>query len=51
MSPRFIPAFVTGLIGPLLFDGAIGYVKGFYDRPTEESFPGLRRRRLMAAAV
>ncbi|WP_448875291.1 glucosyl-3-phosphoglycerate synthase [Desulfobulbus propionicus] len=35
------PGFVTGLIGPLLFDGAIGYVKGFYDRPTEDPFPGL----------
>src|SRR6266545_1952257 len=25
--------FVTGLLGPLLTDGSVGYVKGCYDRP------------------
>jgi glucosyl-3-phosphoglycerate synthase len=29
----FDPHFVVGLLGPLLTDPAIGYVKGFYDRP------------------
>lgn len=27
------PKFVYGLIGPLLEDDAVGYVKGFYERP------------------
>lgn len=31
--------FVTGLIGPLLIDPKIGYVKGFYDRPKDEHSP------------
>lgn len=29
------PGYVTGLIGPLLADAAIGYVKGCYDRPAD----------------
>ncbi|WP_106247016.1 glucosyl-3-phosphoglycerate synthase [Allonocardiopsis opalescens] len=29
----FGPHFVTGLLGPLLTDPSVGYVKGFYDRP------------------
>lgn len=29
--------YVTGLIGPLLADTAIGYVKGCYDRPADAS--------------
>lgn len=29
------PGYVTGLIGPLLADAAIGYVKGCYDRPVD----------------
>jgi glucosyl-3-phosphoglycerate synthase len=29
----FDPHFVVGLLGPLLTDPAVGYVKGFYDRP------------------
>jgi glucosyl-3-phosphoglycerate synthase len=29
----FDPHFVVGLLGPLLTDPAIGFVKGFYDRP------------------
>jgi glucosyl-3-phosphoglycerate synthase len=29
----FDPGFVVGLLGPLLADPAIGYVKGLYDRP------------------
>lgn len=31
------PGYVTGLIGPLLADAAIGYVKGCYDRPAAAS--------------
>lgn len=31
----FDPAFVTGVLGPLLVDPGIGFVKGFYDRPLE----------------
>lgn len=30
---NFSPSFVTGLLGPLLDDPAVGYVKGCYDRP------------------
>ena len=29
----FDPQFVVGLLGPLLTDPAVGYVKGLYDRP------------------
>jgi glucosyl-3-phosphoglycerate synthase len=29
----FAPSYVTGLLGPLLADPAVGYVKGCYDRP------------------
>jgi glucosyl-3-phosphoglycerate synthase len=29
----FAPHFVTGLLGPLLLDPALGFVKAFYDRP------------------
>ena len=32
---QFDPAFVTGLLGPLLVDPRISFVKGFYDRPLE----------------
>jgi glucosyl-3-phosphoglycerate synthase len=31
----FDPAFITGLLGPLLTDPAIGFVKGFYQRPVD----------------
>ncbi|MDQ3714789.1 MAG: glucosyl-3-phosphoglycerate synthase [Actinomycetota bacterium] len=31
----FDPSFVTGLVGPLLTDPAVGYVKGLYDRPLQ----------------
>lgn len=30
------PEFVTGLLGPLLTDPAVRYVKGFYERPLAE---------------
>lgn len=30
---EFDPRFVTGVLGPLLTDPAIGFVKGYYDRP------------------
>jgi glucosyl-3-phosphoglycerate synthase len=29
----FTPEFVTGLLGPLLLDPSVAYVKGFYHRP------------------
>ncbi|MEO5712382.1 MAG: glucosyl-3-phosphoglycerate synthase [Luteolibacter sp.] len=32
---NFHPGFVTGLIGPLLADPGIGYVKAFYERPLD----------------
>ncbi len=32
---EFDPAFVTGVLGPLLVDPHVGFVKGFYDRPLE----------------
>lgn len=31
------PGFVTGLIGPLLSHSGIGYVKAFYDRPSNDA--------------
>jgi glucosyl-3-phosphoglycerate synthase len=36
----FGPRFVVGLVGPLLSRADIGFVKGFYDRPTSESAHG-----------
>lgn len=36
------PRFVTGLVGPLLDDPAIGYVKACYDRPDGEPGTGAR---------
>ncbi len=30
------PRFVYGLVGPLLVDQSIGYVKGFYERPIKD---------------
>jgi glucosyl-3-phosphoglycerate synthase len=30
---NFHPGFVTGLVGPLLTDGGIDYVKAYYERP------------------
>lgn len=32
--------FVTGLVGPLVTRSAIGFVKGFYDRPLDEADRG-----------
>lgn len=32
---HFRPHFVTGLIGPLLTDASVAFVKGFYHRPLE----------------
>jgi len=31
----FDPSFVVGLVGPLLTNPAVGYVKGLYDRPLQ----------------
>lgn len=36
----FDPAFVTGIIGPLLARPDIGFVKGFYDRPLNDRGEG-----------
>jgi glucosyl-3-phosphoglycerate synthase len=33
----FDPQFIVGLLGPLLTDPAVGYVKGLYDRPLATS--------------
>ena len=32
---NFGPPFVTGLVGPLLTNDDVGFVKGFYDRPLD----------------
>ncbi|MDG4766288.1 glucosyl-3-phosphoglycerate synthase [Solwaraspora sp. WMMD406] len=34
---EFQPAFVTGLLGPLLSDASVSFVKGFYHRPLVRS--------------
>ena len=34
---NFSPGFVVGLLGPLLTDDDVGFVKGFYDRPLDGS--------------
>jgi glucosyl-3-phosphoglycerate synthase len=36
-SEDFGPHFACGMLGPLLLDDAIGYVKGFYRRPFKHS--------------
>jgi len=40
----FDPGFVVGLVGPLLTRNDVGFVKGFYDRPSSE--PGDRGGRV-----
>jgi glucosyl-3-phosphoglycerate synthase len=35
-NQRFHPRFVYGLLGPLLLDPEIGYVKAFYERPIRD---------------
>jgi len=46
---EFDPAFVTGVLGPLLVDPGVAFVKGFYDRPLEGvSSTGGRVTELMA---
>ncbi len=44
----FAPAYVLGLIGPLLCDPEIAMVKGFYERPGEAGASGGRTTELMA---
>jgi glucosyl-3-phosphoglycerate synthase len=34
---NFSPAFVTGLLGPLLHEPSLAYVKGCYDRPLRDT--------------
>jgi len=36
----FDPAFITGLLGPLLTEPEIQFVKGFYERPETRGRPG-----------
>jgi len=36
----FTPRYVTGLLGPLLADARIAYVKGFYERPAARTADG-----------
>ncbi len=36
----FTPAYVTGLVAPLLADPSLSMVKGFYDRPLDEAGRG-----------
>jgi len=36
----FDPRFITGLLGPLLTDPGIGFVKGFYQRPVDGQVRG-----------
>jgi glucosyl-3-phosphoglycerate synthase len=46
---NFGPRFVTGVLGPLLGDPAVGFVKGFYDRPLDgERGTGGRTTELVA---
>jgi glucosyl-3-phosphoglycerate synthase len=46
---NFGPHFVTRLVAPMLMDPAIGYVKGYYDRPLDgEATGGGRVTELMA---
>src|SRR5262245_23819817 len=46
---NFGPHFVTRLVAPMLMDPAIGYVKGYYDRPLHgEATGGGRVTELMA---
>ena len=46
---NFAPAFVTGLVGPLLFDREIDFVKGHYRRPVGEDPSGGGRVTELAA--
>ena len=46
--PEFGPRFVTGLLGPLLTDPTIEFVKGFYDRPDARADGGGRVTELVA---
>lgn len=44
----FDPAFVTGLLGPLLTEPEVQFVKGFYERPTDGALGGGRVTELVA---
>ncbi|MGI8756357.1 MAG: glucosyl-3-phosphoglycerate synthase [Acidimicrobiales bacterium] len=44
----FDPAFVIGMIGPLLTEGSIAFVKGHYRRPEVEGIGGGRVTELLA---
>jgi glucosyl-3-phosphoglycerate synthase len=45
---NFSPSFVTGLLGPLLTDADIGFVKASYDRPADHGDIGGRVTELVA---
>jgi glucosyl-3-phosphoglycerate synthase len=46
---NFGPRFVVGLVGPLLTEPSVGFVKGFYDRPVKgEPGTGGRTTELVA---
>lgn len=47
----FTPAYVSGLLGPLLTDPDVTLVKGFYDRPERDGVGGGRTTELMARPV
>jgi glucosyl-3-phosphoglycerate synthase len=46
---EFDPAFVVGLLGPLLTEPGVDFVKGFYDRPLNEGGTGGGRVTELAA--
>jgi glucosyl-3-phosphoglycerate synthase len=45
---NFDHRFVTGLLGPLLTEPSVGFVKGFYQRPAEDDIRGGRVTELVA---
>lgn len=47
----FDARFITGLLGPLLTDPSVQFVKGFYERPEHEDRGGGRVTELMARPV
>jgi glucosyl-3-phosphoglycerate synthase len=48
---NFDPAFVVGLVGPLVLRHDIGFVKGFYERPDNGGLGGGRVTELVARPV
>lgn len=48
---NFDPRFVTRLVAPLLLDDSLGFVKGFYERPSNGGLGGGRVTELVARPV